>query len=1506
MAPIDPTLEYSIDGGATWDATGVFNIVPGTYTILARVIATPACVSAPSTSVTVNTPTAAPATPLASVTTQPSCGATTGTVTVSPTDPTLEYSIDGGATWDATGVFNIVPGTYTILARVIATPACVSAPSASVTVNNPTAAPTTPLASVTTQPSCGATTGTVTVAPIDPTLEYSIDGGATWDATGVFNIVPGTYTILARVIATPACVSAPSTSVTVNTPTAAPGIQTASVTAQPACGATTGTVTVAPIDPTLEYSIDGGTTWDATGVFNIVPGTYTILARVIATPACVSAPSASVTVNTPTAAPATPLASVTTQPACGATTGTVTVAPIDPTLEYSIDGGATWDATGVFNIVPGTYTILARVIATPACVSAPSTSVTVNTPTAAPATPLASVTTQPACSATTGTVTVAPIDPTLEYSIDGGATWDATGVFNIVPGTYTILARVIATPACVSAPSTSVTVNTPTAAPATPVASVTTQPACGATTGTVTVAPIDPTLEYSIDGGATWDATGVFNIVPGTYTILARVIATPACVSAPSASVTVNTPTAAPATPVASVTTQPACGATTGTVTVAPLDPTLEYSIDGGATWDATGVFNIVPGTYTILARVIATPACVSAPSTSVTVNTPTAAPATPVASVTTQPACGATTGTVTVAPIDPTLEYSIDGGATWDATGVFNIVPGTYTILARVIATPACVSAPSASVTVNTPTAAPATPLASVTTQPACSATTGTVTVAPIDPTLEYSIDGGATWDATGVFNIVPGTYTILARVIATPACVSAPSASVTVNTPTAAPATPVASVTTQPACGATTGTVTVAPIDPTLEYSIDGGATWDATGVFNVIPGSYTVIARSIATPACVSAPSTSVTVNTPTAAPSAPTATVAQPLCGTTTGTITVAPLDPTLEYSIDGGTTWIATGVFNLAPGTYTIIARSIATPACVSAPSASVTVNTPVAAPATPVASVTTQPSCGTTTGTITVAPLDPTLEYSIDGGTTWNATGVFNELPGNYTVISRGIATPLCVSNPSTTIIVNPQPLPTTSSKTISLCTASYTLPDGVVVSGSGVYTSVLTNAAGCDSTITTTLTLNATPQLIINDPATVCLGGAVNLTNPAIEAGSTSGLSFTFWTDAAATTALSNAGTVNTGGTYYVKATSAGGCSVVMPVNVTITNTPPLTITNPAVACANSTVDITTPAITAGSAPGLTYTYYSDAAGTVVLANPNAITTAATYYVRGTAIGGCSTLKPVYVTFTPPPTASISGVSSVCSGSNAPMNVTFTGTGPWTLVYSDGTQNYTVTSPTANFLLNVSPVGNTTYSIVSVSDAVCSNSSINSSATVSVIPVIPGIRYPNVNAFTNSPKQLTARTIGNDYSYSWSPSTGLDLPNIQDPIFDYNHNSAYLITLTSPQGCLTVDTLSVTIINPNDSNLAPNLFVAKAWTPNGDGVNDILYPITVNIKQLSYFRVYDRWGQLMYETNILGKGWDGVYNGQKQVMDVYTWTVEGIGVDGTVIKKSGNSLLLR
>jgi gliding motility-associated-like protein len=97
-----------------------------------------------------------------------------------------------------------------------------------------------------------------------------------------------------------------------------------------------------------------------------------------------------------------------------------------------------------------------------------------------------------------------------------------------------------------------------------------------------------------------------------------------------------------------------------------------------------------------------------------------------------------------------------------------------------------------------------------------------------------------------------------------------------------------------------------------------------------------------------------------------------------------------------------------------------------------------------------------------------------------------------------------------------------------------------------------------------------------------------------------------------------------------------------------------------------------------------------------------------------------------------------------------------------------------------------------------------------------------------------------------------------------------------------------------------------NPASCVSDIFVPKAWSPNKDGKNDALYPMPVCIRELKFFRVFNRWGQLVFETNILYQGWDGIFKGQPQVMDVYTWTLEAIGEDGKVHKKAGNSVLIR
>jgi gliding motility-associated-like protein len=103
-----------------------------------------------------------------------------------------------------------------------------------------------------------------------------------------------------------------------------------------------------------------------------------------------------------------------------------------------------------------------------------------------------------------------------------------------------------------------------------------------------------------------------------------------------------------------------------------------------------------------------------------------------------------------------------------------------------------------------------------------------------------------------------------------------------------------------------------------------------------------------------------------------------------------------------------------------------------------------------------------------------------------------------------------------------------------------------------------------------------------------------------------------------------------------------------------------------------------------------------------------------------------------------------------------------------------------------------------------------------------------------------------------------------------------------------------------------VKVLAPPEPACIEDLWVPKAWSPNGDGHNDVLRPLLKNIQEIRYFRIFNRWGELVFETNVIGRGWDGIYKGKRQVLDTYTWTAEAVGLCGQTIKKSGNSILLR
>lgn len=177
-------------------------------------------------------------------------------------------------------------------------------------------------------------------------------------------------------------------------------------------------------------------------------------------------------------------------------------------------------------------------------------------------------------------------------------------------------------------------------------------------------------------------------------------------------------------------------------------------------------------------------------------------------------------------------------------------------------------------------------------------------------------------------------------------------------------------------------------------------------------------------------------------------------------------------------------------------------------------------------------------------------------------------------------------------------------------------------------------------------------------------------------------------------------------------------------------------------------------------------------------------------------------------------------------------------------------------------------------------------------------SKKIQVEQPIAGIRYPVMNVSKNYPQSLFARKFG--VTYDWKPSVDLKGWNAYNPIYNSKMNQEFLIDIYTANKCKTTDTLQVNVFEKTD------IMVPEAFTPNNDGVNDQLIFYNIGITKLKYFRIFNRWGQLLFETTNENSYWDGTFNGVLQPIDSYVWMVEGVGSDGGTFNKRGQSILIR
>ena len=157
--------------------------------------------------------------------------------------------------------------------------------------------------------------------------------------------------------------------------------------------------------------------------------------------------------------------------------------------------------------------------------------------------------------------------------------------------------------------------------------------------------------------------------------------------------------------------------------------------------------------------------------------------------------------------------------------------------------------------------------------------------------------------------------------------------------------------------------------------------------------------------------------------------------------------------------------------------------------------------------------------------------------------------------------------------------------------------------------------------------------------EIVVTNPPVVCFPSSVDLTSAAIIAGSTAGLTYSYWLDSTATSVLVSPNNVRFSGTYYIRGEDREGCSVIKAVEVIILTMPTLLVNHPEPVTAPSTVDLTADEITKGSSPGIELTYWTDPLARKVLENPSSVASSGTYYIRGSSGNGCIVIMPVLVT---------------------------------------------------------------------------------------------------------------------------------------------------------------------------------------------------------------------------------------------------------------------------
>ena len=278
----------------------------------------------------------------------------------------------------------------------------------------------------------------------------------------------------------------------------------------------------------------------------------------------------------------------------------------------------------------------------------------------------------------------------------------------------------------------------------------------------------------------------------------------------------------------------------------------------------------------------------------------------------------------------------------------------------------------------------------------------------------------------------------------------------------------------------------------------------------------------------------------------------------------------------------------------------------------------------------------------------------------------------------------------------------------------------------------------------------------------------------------------------------------------------------------------------------------------------------------------------PNAPLT--TFYVKASISNKCFKLDTVDVKTVPYPVPLIVGPAEICFGKDAQLNASGGSSYLWTPARF--LSSTTIPNPIA-----VKPKLTITYT-VTVRDTLGCPKPVSKDFTLNVTKIIADAGPSDTSVVLGQSLELHAT---GSLNYLWTPSTYLNNPNIASPVSLPQNNITYTVTVSNNTGCFATDTINVKVFF-----LPPDLYVPSAFTPGGNDMNDLFRPIALGIKSLESFRVYNRWGVLLYTTNVISEGWNGRYKNVAQETATYVWQANATDYKGRKIFRKGSVILIR